>query len=799
MRLLLRLCFAVTQLAAALLITIVLALALALTDGLFRIFGRRRRRSDRRPNHSAASIVIPNWNGRHLLEKYLFGVVAAARRCPGSEVIVVDNGSTDGSADWIEAHAPEVRVVRLRTNLGFGGGCNVGVRAARNDIVVLLNSDMRVEPDFLEPLLAGFDDPSVFAVSCQIFFSDPTRRREETGLTEFRWSHGHLLVRHRVDETVNRLFPCAYPGGGSCAIDRSKFLELGGFDPLFHPFYLEDTDLGYQAWKRGWKVLYEPRSRVYHEHRGTIGRVFDERRIQTILRKNLLLFAWKNLHDWPLLVQHLLTIPCAVFVSALTGPTVQRPDFSALLLAARQLPQALSSRWRALSLSTVSDAEAIHRTRPGYYWDRFGKPARSSTRLRVLFVSPYPIYPPTHGGAVFMSEACHQLAKQTDLHVIVGLESPEQAAAHKPLEAIARTVQYWVRQPLTQSAPASLLPRAVREFADEQLDWLIQRTLFLERIDVLQLEYLQLAQYAGRFDRVVTALFEHDIYFQSVARQLPYLLGLGAKLRGALEYMRALRYELRMLPRFDLIQVCSSSNAQLLCEFCPKLGPRLDAQSRAGIAVPSYAYVESDRDRDTLLFVGSYRHAPNIQGLVWFIEHVFPSIRERHSGVRLIVVGATAPPAEWAHLDWKAVEFRGVVPDIRAYLHRCGLFICPIVSGSGIRVKVLEAFACGIPVVSTSLGVEGIPTRDGELCALADTPAEFARKTIGLLKRPEEATLMARRARAYVEQCHDSGPLIAKLVARYRCLMESKQAGIGAATQLPQPSSPVAASDPPES
>ena len=253
------------------------ALALAMTDLCWKVFGRRTPWTrDRREavGVQAASVVIPNWNGRDLLEKYLPSIVRALSANPDNEIVVVDNGSTDGSVDLVRSTFPQVNLLALPTNLGFGGGSNAGFRAARNDIVVLLNSDMRVAPDFLAPLLEGFRDPTVFAVACQIFFSDPTRLREETGLTQGWWEDGGLRVRHRIDPAVDDLFPCFYGGGGSCAFDRAKFLELGGFDHLLAPFYLEDTDLGYLAWKRGWKVLYQPRSIVYHEHRGTIGKHF---------------------------------------------------------------------------------------------------------------------------------------------------------------------------------------------------------------------------------------------------------------------------------------------------------------------------------------------------------------------------------------------------------------------------------------------------------------------------------------------------------------------------------------------
>src|SRR4051812_47127658 len=135
----------------------------------------------------AASVVIPNWNGRDLLEKYLPSIVTALAGNPDNEIVVVDNGSEDGSAEFVRAKFPDVNLVALPRNLGFGGGSNAGFRAAKNDIVVLLNSDMRVAPDFLAPLLEGFHDPEVFAVSCQIFFSDPGKLREETGLTQGWW------------------------------------------------------------------------------------------------------------------------------------------------------------------------------------------------------------------------------------------------------------------------------------------------------------------------------------------------------------------------------------------------------------------------------------------------------------------------------------------------------------------------------------------------------------------------------------------------------------------------------------
>ncbi len=767
---------AVPEMLAAPVLALAAAAALAMADLAARLGRRGKLDPDARPRAHAATIVIPNWNGRGLLETYLPSVVAAAACHAGNEVLVVDNGSGDGSAELVRERFPGVRLLALEKNLGFGGGSNAGVRAARNEIVVLLNSDMRVEPDFLPPLLAGFADEQVFAVSCQIFFGDPAKRREETGLTEGWWENGALRVTHHIDDGLREPFPCFYGGGGSCAFDRAKFLSLGGFDELLAPFYLEDTDLGYMAWKRGWKVLYEPRSVVHHEHRGTIGKRFGEREIHAVLKKNYLLFAWKNIHEWPKLAEHFFYAAAGAMWSAWAGDAPGRANTAALWRALRQVRQALRSRARARRLAAVSDTEAFRRPLGGYFRDRFDDMPERVERPRVLFFSPYAICPPTHGGGVFMYQTARELARLVDLHLLVLLDHERERLPHATLAAMARSAAFFVRPGHSRREIGTLAPKAQREFRNREIHWLLHRLICLERIDVVQLEYTALAQYAEEFKRIPCILFEHDIYFQSVGRGLAYLTGGLAKLQAFYEYLRALRYELRALERLDRVQVCSPANARYLLEFAPKLRGRIDDALRAGIDTTSYEFRAAGREPDTMLFVGSFRHLPNQEGLRWFTREVLPLVLARRPRARLVVVGAEPPPRHALGAS-QAIELRGFVEDVREPLARYAVFVCPILRGSGMRVKLLEAFAAGIPVVSTPLGAEGLVEDDGRVCALAADPPQFAARVVDLLENAERARNMAARARAEVVAAKDTAAITAKLAQSYREAIERKRRG----------------------
>ena len=158
----------------------------------------------------------------------------------------------------------------------------------------------------------------------------------------------------------------------------------------------------------------------------------------------------------------------------------------------------------------------------GYFRDRFAAMEPAPDRPRVLFVSPYPICPPVHGGGVFMYQTLREMVKLAEVHVVELLDWPSQEEANRELRTFCASAEWLVRPSEQPTGMGSLEPHAVREFANSDLEWLIHRQLYCRRIDVLQLEYMPMAQYRGAFRRMATVLFEHDIYFQSIARRLPF-------------------------------------------------------------------------------------------------------------------------------------------------------------------------------------------------------------------------------------------------------------------------------------
>lgn len=305
------------------------------------------------------SIVIPNYNGATLLKENLPSVQKAAEEYTKhtgeeAELIVTDDGSQDESKGAVDGFQFPIRYLEHKENKGFATNVNRGVKAASGEILVLLNTDVSPEKDFLAPLISHFSDETVFAVGC-LDRSIERGKEVHRGRGVGNWKRGFLIHRAGALEGTRTL----WASGGSSAFRRSLWNELGGLDEVFDPYYWEDIDLSYRAWKRGYSILFERDSIVIHEHEeGTIRKSQTSQRIQRIAYRNQFLFVWKNASSF-LLFKHICWLPYHLFHAIL------RRDgnfFLGLLAAFMKLPRTIDRRGKEQSHIKVSDTEVIERS-----------------------------------------------------------------------------------------------------------------------------------------------------------------------------------------------------------------------------------------------------------------------------------------------------------------------------------------------------------------------------------------------------------------------------------------------------
>lgn len=264
----------------------------------------------------AVSIVIASLDDRDLFERHLPPLLEdLARRGAGDEVVVVDDTGQGTLARWIEATWPAsghpVRALARAENGGFAAAMLDGARAARHELLFLMNPDVRIHAGFLEPLVAALEDPVVHsAVPRLLLFGAPRRIESVTGV---RLVHDVAelaqpgLEGHAQDYERGAV-PVAYAVGGAMLVRRSEFVGAGGFDALYEPFYLEDMDLGFAAWRAGRRVLYCADSVAEHHHRGTIRRRVDEKLVRAVIERNRYLFQWRFLDGDERIARHVAAL-----------------------------------------------------------------------------------------------------------------------------------------------------------------------------------------------------------------------------------------------------------------------------------------------------------------------------------------------------------------------------------------------------------------------------------------------------------------------------------------------------------
>jgi O-antigen biosynthesis protein len=300
-------------------------------------------------SHNSYCVVILTYNGLPHLKICIPSILqsVAAAPMPGP-VIVVDNGSSDGSIDWIRDNHPEVECVIAERN-DYLFSLNKVIANRAEDLTLILNDDMRCETGFITHMLPHFEDQSVFAVAAST--RDWEGRHISTGQSIGTLSNFWLYRRWNLEQKKVSL--SLYAGGGCSFFRRDYFVQLGGFDPLYRPAYFEDTDLSYRAWKNGWQVIYEPSSIIYHRIGATLEHTEGGRsNLERLMRRNEILFHIKNVEGGIFVVFFLILLPIKMVKNAWMG---NHAFWKGALLALPRIPRAFKRRIEQSGLNKVRD------------------------------------------------------------------------------------------------------------------------------------------------------------------------------------------------------------------------------------------------------------------------------------------------------------------------------------------------------------------------------------------------------------------------------------------------------------
>lgn len=589
------------------------------------------------------SVVVPVYNQLDRTRRCLRSLAAVGSHY-AFEVIVVDDGSTDGSAKWL-AECANVRVHRLPANAGFIAACNAGAAIANGKYLAFLNNDTEVQDGWLDALLACFQSiPECGLAGAKLIGADG--RLQEAGGIVF--ADGRALNYGRggnpSDPRYNFLREADYCSGACIALPTELFHRLGGFDTRYAPAYYEDADLAFAVRKAGYRVTYQPRSQVVHAEGATAGTDVSAgvKRYQNINR--------------------------AKFATKWKDALAAQPTATEFACG----PERCAVRRRA-PLVLVVDIDYPHAERD----------AGSLRMFNIL-----------------------RLMREMDCHV----QFWAMDAANRDSHACAledRGIEIVV-------APSPL----------QRLQWWHQHGasadfVWLSRLPVAE-RHLRLAR---RYAPQAKVVFDTvDLHFLRYER--------GASLRGDVEMgklaRRFRRTELGAVERADMTLVVSQYEHSLLRDLVPAADVRVlsDIHDVFGSPAPRVG-------RGGLLFLGNFRHTPNVDAVRWLLTEIMPRLRESLPGVVLHIAGYAGDEV-LAGLSEDDVIVHGFVPDLDPLLAQVRVSLASLRYGAGVKGKINLAMSRGLPVVTTSIGAEGMGLRHRFDVMIADGAEAFASAVVEL-------------------------------------------------------------------
>ena len=621
--------------------------------------------------HPMVSIVIPVYNQIHYTYACLLSILEHTKDVD-YEVIIADDVSSDATAE-LSKFTENVVICRNETNQGFLRNCNQAAKAAKGKYVMFLNNDTKVTDGWLLSLVNLIEsDSSIGMVGSKLVYPDG-RLQEAGGIL---WSDGSGWNYGRLDDPekpeYNYVKDVDYISGAAILLSNELWKQIGGFDERFAPAYCEDSDLAFEVRKAGYRVVYQPLSKVIH------------------------------------------------FEGISNGTDV---NGSGLKRYQVENSKKLKEKWAAeFKKQSVNDGNP----------DPFRARERSQEKDMILVVDHYvPTYDRDAG-----SKTTYQYLKMfVDKGYVVKFlgdnflhEEPYSTA----LEQMGIEILYG------------------KEYQAGIWDWLKAHG---DDIKVAYLNRPHIAQKYMDFLREQTNMkliyYGHDLHFLREGRE--YELTGDPQKREASEYWRSM--ELRLMKKAAVSYYPSYVEREAIHEIEPSIPVKAIV---AYVFDRFFNHIPCDFEkREGLLFVGGFAHPPNADAVLWFAREIFPLIRKELSVPFYIVGSKVTDEIKALEQPDNGIIVKGFVSEeelARLYAS-CRIVVVPLRYGAGVKGKVIEALYHGAPVVTTSIGAEGIPEAE-EVMTVRDEPESFAREVTDLYHDPDRCREMCQNTQTYIRNYH---------------------------------------------
>lgn len=399
--------------------------------------------------------------------------------------------------------------------------------------------------------------------------------------------------------------------------------------------------------------------------------------------------------------------------------------------------------------------------------------------MRILVIADYLPYPLIGGDRIRIYNLLRRVASRHEVSLAAFLEKPEDAECVPHLQQICAKVvtanfprrSRLARLPgLLRFALASK-PMELNLLQSGELVAKIKQLVSTEDFDIVQIEHSRMGLYLETLPqdrRSKTILMFHNFTFQQYSRVSHIERRWDRKMRALLNSLAMLRWEPRYAERFDRCTTVSTIDRDLLLKSNPHL--KVDVIPN-GVDIQRYQLLPAENATPSLLFIGNMEYPPCVDAVLYFCTEVFPRILRMIPTMELWIVGRD-PRSEVLQLNGGNIHVTGRVKDVVPYYRQSHVCVVPIRAGGGTRLKILEAMALGRPVVSTTIGCEGLNVIDGEHLLIADDPDQFADKTIRLLLDQELYQRITINGRKLVEDQYDWDKVAGKLMQVYTEMVE---------------------------